>query len=374
MTARSEPPLRVLRIHHAAVMSPWRARERAMARLRVDIALVSADSWNEGGVPVALEPGADGFVVAVRVFGRHPNLFLYDPIGLWRALRARTVDLVDIHEEPVSIAAAEVQLVAALAGCRAPIALYSAQNIDKPYPVPFRWIERVALRRATAVHTCNDAAGTILRRKGFRGMVRNLGLGVDLDQFAPTGGREPQGALRVGYVGRLEKHKGVDILIDAVAAAHKCTLEIIGAGPEQATLAARIAGSRAADRITLVGYVASRDLPNRYRGFDVLAVPSLDTPAWIEQFGRVAVEAMATGVPVIASDSGALPEVVADGGVLLPPGDVRAWTCALERLAGDPAERERLSKRARARAEHYSWDRVARRHVDLYREMVASGR
>src|SRR5262245_35922134 len=103
MTARSEPPLRVLRIHHAAVMSPWRARERAMAGLGVDVALVSADSWNEGGAAVALEPGTDSFVVGVRVFGRHPNLFFYDPIGLWRALRARTVDLVDIHEEPVSV-------------------------------------------------------------------------------------------------------------------------------------------------------------------------------------------------------------------------------------------------------------------------------
>jgi glycosyltransferase involved in cell wall biosynthesis len=374
MTRPSQRPLRVLRIHHAAVMSSWRARERAMVELGVDVALVSADSWNEGGVPVSLEPGADRFVVGVRVYGHHPNLFLYDPRGLWRALRARPVDVVDIHEEPVSIAAAEVQIVALLAGRRAPFALYSAQNIDKRYPVPFRWVERLALRRAKAVHTCNDAAGPILRRKDFRGIVRNLGLGVDVDPFVPGGACERQGALRVGYVGRLEEHKGVAVLVDAVAAVRGCTLEIVGAGTQQAALAARIASSPARDRITMVGYVPSHDLPDRYRGFDVLAVPSLDTPAWIEQFGRVAVEAMAMGVPVIASDSGALSEVVADAGILVPPGDVRAWACALERLAGDPAERERLSKGARARAEHYSWDRVVRRHVDLYLEMVADGR
>src|SRR5262249_17344309 len=161
--------------------------------------------------------------------------------------------------------------------------LYSAQNIDKRYPVPFRWFERFALRRATAVHTCNEAAGTILRRKGFRGMVHNLGLGVDVDRFAPADGRERHRPLRVGYVGRLEEPKGVAVLVDAVAGARGCTLEIVGADPQRAALAARIASSRAGDRIRLVGYVASCDLPDRYRSFDVLAVPSLDTPAWIEQ-------------------------------------------------------------------------------------------
>jgi glycosyltransferase involved in cell wall biosynthesis len=374
MTASTEQPRRVLRIYHAGVMSPWRARERSMARLGVDVVLVSAQSWNEGGASVALDPGPDRFVVGVRTYGRHPNLFLYDPVGLWRALRDGPFDLVDIHEEPVSVAAAEVQLVAALAGARVPFALYSAQNVEKRYPIPFCWMERVALSRAAAVHTCNEAAGAILRRKGFRGLVRNLGLGVDVDRFEPASAREQRGPLRVGYVGRLEEHKGVHVLVDAVARTRACVLEIVGAGPQRSALAARIASSGASDRIELAGYVASRDLPARYRSFDVLAVPSLETPGWTEQFGRVAVEGMAAGVPVIASDSGALPEVVGDAGVLVPPGDVHAWACALDRLAGNPADRRRLAAQARARAEHYSWEQVARRHVDLYREMLAGGR
>src|SRR5207245_2798836 len=122
--------------------------------------------------------------------------------------------------------------------------------------------------------------------------------------------------------------------------------------------------SPARDRIRVVGYVHQRDLPSLYREFDVLAVPSLTTPTWIEQFGRVAVEAMATGIPVVASDSGSLPEVIGDGGLLVPPGDPRALAAALDRLAGDPAERARLGKAARSRAEHYSWDAIARQQVE----------
>ena len=80
--------------------------------------------------------------------------------------------------------------------------------------------------------------------------------------------------------------------------------------------------------------MAPDELAGVYRRFDVVAVPSLETPSWIEQFGRVAVEAMASGVAVVASDSGSLPEVVADAGILVPPGDVGALAGALGTAAG----------------------------------------
>ena len=174
-------------------------------------------------------------------------MFVYDPRPIWRALRSRTFDVIDVHEEPASLAAAEVMVLARLAGQRAPVCLYGAQNIEKRYPPPFRWIERATLRRAAGVHTCNQEAGAILRRKGFSGRIRDLGLGVDLVRFAPpddsTGGSAgstrltgpaPGGgrALRVGYVGRLEPHKGVEVLVAAVAATPGTELEIVGGGPE----------------------------------------------------------------------------------------------------------------------------------------------
>jgi glycosyltransferase involved in cell wall biosynthesis len=370
VTGRGAKP-RVLRIYHSGVVTKWRARERALEALGVDVRLVAAERWNEGGSDVRLEPGPHESVRGVRTFGRHPNLFWYDPLGLWRALRAGPVDLLDIHEEPVSVAAAEVQLLAGVARVKAPFVLYSAQNIPKRYPPPFRWIERVALRRASAVHTCNDAAGAILHGKGLRAPAVNLGLGVDVERFHPaTHAPEQARPARVGYVGRLETHKGVEVLIAAVAQLPGVTLDIVGAGPERASLDRLIETHGLHDRVSIRGYVGD-ELPEVYRGFDIVVVPSLTTSSWIEQFGRVAVEAMASGVAVIASDSGSLPEVLGGAGVLVPPGDGDALAKALEALLHDDDERRRLAAAGRARASHFSWARVAERQRDLYEEVLA---
>lgn len=383
---RQPAKLRVLRLYHSGVVGPWRERDRALAREGVAVTLVAPRRWNEGGDDVLLEPAADEHVVAAGTIGRHPYRFAYDPRPLWRVLRSGPFDVIDIHEEPASLATAEILLLARLAGQRAPVCLYCAQNIEKRYPIPFRWFERIALGRARAVHTCNDAAGEILRRKGFDGIVENLGLGVDLDHFAPAAIHDPptnpptgppavradvNRRCRVGYVGRLEVHKGVAELINAVAGLPDVQLDIVGAGPERDALARQVERLGCRDRITFEGFRPSDQIAQLYATFDLVAVPSLDTPGWIEQFGRVAVEAMASGVPVIASDSGSLAEVVGDAGILVPPDDQAALAVAIDRLARSADERLALASRARQRAERWSWPAIARRQAALYRQMTA---
>jgi glycosyltransferase involved in cell wall biosynthesis len=383
--AEAPTRLRVLRVYHSAVVSPWRRRDRELRALGVDIVLVSPRRWDEGGRDVALEPGGDDFVVAARTFGRHPYAFVYDPRPLWRLLRQGRYDVVDLHEEPASLAAAEGWLLARLAGARAAICLYSAQNIPKRYPVPFRWIERALLRRSAGVHTCNRDAGEILRGKGFSGLVRDLGLGVDVEGFAPGDeDADPSAApapavrgaegefppLRVGYVGRLEAHKGVEVLVRAVAAVPGVSLQIVGAGPAHDAIEREVARAGVASRVAFDGFRDQGSLAEVYRRFDVVVMPSLDTPSWLEQFGRVAVEAMASGVAVVASRSGALPEVVADAGVLVPPGDADALAAALTELRDDPARRLELQAAGRQRAAYYAWPEVAGRQLDFYRQLA----
>jgi len=364
--------LRVLRIYHSAVVGPWRRRDRELRALGAEVVLVSPTRWNEGGREVALDVDGDDFVVAARTVGSHPYGFVYDPRPIWRVLRSGRFDVVDVHEEPASLAAAEVWVLSRLARTRVPFCLYSAQNLSKRYPVPFRWIERAVLRRAAGVHTCNEAAGEVLRRKGFSGTVEDLGLGVDVDRFTPsaTSGPEPASdSLRVGYVGRLEPHKGVAVLVDAVAATPGISLEIVGAGPERDSLEHRVTSAGLAGRVQFGGFHDQADLAEVYRRFDVVVVPSLDTPSWVEQFGRVAVEAMASGVAVVASRSGALPEVVGDAGVLVPPGDVDELAFALAELRDDPVRRRRLAEAGPKQAAVYAWPEVARRQLDFYRRL-----
>lgn len=368
--------MRVLRISHSAVVDAWRERERFVRDAGHEVRSVSATAWDEGGRTVRLVPRPGEDVVGVRTFGSHPITFVYDPVALWRELGAGHT-VLDIHEEPYSLATAEILLLRALRRVRAPYLLYSAQNITKTHPLPFRWIERAALRGASAVSVCNDEAGRVLRGKGLRAQAHTIGLGVDTRVFRPAvrtarTQRHPGGPIQVGFVGRLAAHKGVQVLFLAAARDARLHLSIVGGGPLEATLRERAARPDLAGRVTFVGHLSGERLAEHVRSLDVLAVPSLPRPGWVEQFGRVAVEALASGVPVVASDSGALPDVLQDAGLLVPPGDVEALRDALVRVGTHPEVRDELVVAGLLRAQDYTWASVGARYLELYREVATT--
>ena len=159
-------------------------------------------------------------------------------------------------------------------------------------------------------------------------------------------------------------------MIEAVSGFSEATLEIIGAGPQAGALASLSASLGLTDRVHFRGFVDQQDIPELYRSFDVIAVPSLPFPGWQEQFCRVAVEAMASGIPVVASETGALPEVVGSSGLFVPPGDTQALRDALRRMLDEPDLWRRKRQAALDRAPEYSWLTVAKSHRQLYEDTV----
>ncbi len=367
--------MKVLRVSHSAVVDAWRERERSLRARGLDVRLLSARAWDEGGTTVRLVPRPGEPVRGVRTLGSHPALFAYDPRPLWRAL-GQEWDVLDVHEEPFALATAEILALRRLRAIVSrrpapPYVLYSAQNIAKRYPWPFRWFEARALRGAAAVSVCNDEAGRVVRAKGARGRVETVPLGVDPAVFSPAppvpgaGGTDrAAGRLRVGYAGRLAQHKGVDLVLEAVAGDDRLDLVLAGDGPDRTALEA--AARPLGDRVRFVGALEGDELVAFYRSLDVLAVPSRETPRWVEQFGRVAVEAMACGVPVVASRTGALPDVVGGAGLLVPPEDPVPLRAALVRLLDEDGLADRLRAAGAERAASCSWGEVARRYEDLY--------
>ncbi|MFQ5668792.1 MAG: glycosyltransferase, partial [Candidatus Binatia bacterium] len=104
---------------------------------------------------------------------------------------------------------------------------------------------------------------------------------------------------------------------------------------------------------------------------DVLSAPSQTKPKWREQFGRMIVEAFACGVPVVASDSGEIPNVVRDAGIIVGEGDQAGWVQALGDLLENPAHRAELSKRGMERARSkYAWPVIARQHLAFFDELL----
>ncbi|MFE4725146.1 glycosyltransferase [Microbacterium sp. NPDC056736] len=363
--------MRVLRISHSAAVADWRGRERGLRALGMTVTLLSARRWHAGGAETQLTAGADEHAVPVDTWGRHPALFVYDPRPLWRAL-AEEYDVIDVHEEPFALATAEVLLLRWLRRNKAPVVLYTAQNILKRYPPPFRWLERYALRHASGISACNAAAARIAEGKGFAGRARVIPLGVDLDRYTPRPSAPPTDEpVTVGFLGRLVPEKGLHVLLDAATHDPRLRLRIAGAGPLAEQLGADAAARGLGERVELLGPLDPESVPDFYTGLDVLAVPSLPSPGWTEQFGRVAVEAMASGVPVVSSDAGALPEVVGGAGLVVPAGDAAALASALVEAA--TARAPELRAAGLTRAAECSWDAVAGAYADLYDSITRRG-
>ncbi|GAB3603028.1 glycosyltransferase [Microbacterium aureliae] len=356
--------MRVLRISHSATVSAWRGRERALRARGHDVTLLTARQWHAGGTETTLTAGDETGTIPVRTWGRHPALFIFDPRPLWRAF-AEEWDIVDVHEEPFALATAEVLAIKALRRCRAPYVLYTAQNLRKRYPFPFRRFEHVALRHASGIAACNAQAARITEAKGFPGRARVIPLGVDVSPRLAESPRRTSPHITAGFAGRLVPEKGVAVLLEAVAREPRLRARIAGSGPSADELHRTAERRGIAERVEFLGPLHPNALPDFYRSVDVLAVPSIATARWTEQFGRVAVEAMACGTPVVASDAGALPEVVGGAGLLTPEGDPAALAHALIEAAGP--QRETLRAAGFTRAAECTWDAVADRYLDLYR-------
>ena len=215
-TARDTNGIRVLRVSKSGVVTAWRERERQLRTPGADLTLVAAQGGRRAARWCSSPADGDTFVVPVRTVGRHPNLFLYDPRPLWRLLGSRTGTWSTCTRSR-SVGRRRVHAPALAAAPGVPFIFSSAQNIEKRYPPPFRWLEHAALRRAAGAYTCNSEAGRILRRKGLQASGSSCP-SVWTSTGSGRADREPRpGSLRVGFVGRLIRHKGVDVLLDAVA-------------------------------------------------------------------------------------------------------------------------------------------------------------
>lgn len=275
-------------------------------------------------------------------------LHLWDPRALRRAVREFEPDLIDIHEEPYFPAAAEA--VAAAAG--RPVVMQTCQNIRKDLPVPIRASRSWVFGRVRAFYPCSTEAAGVLRTWGYPGAVQVIPYGVEDELFDV----KPSGE-RVGFVGRLTAEKGVRDLYGFGS-----RLLCVGSGPLAAE--ARAAGAE----VTVAR--STEELARQLGRMGVLAMPSRTTPGWKEQFGRTAAEAMAAGVPVVAYDSGSLPEVVGGAGRLVREGDVRRLRETLDAVLADP---DGLGESGRTRARKlFRWETVAARMIELYRAALAA--
>ena len=377
-------PRRLVSIAHSYVVSLNRRLAHEMARAGQGTweVIAVAQTYFHGGKdlrPVSLERnGAEACrVVPVRAYMTSKvHCFLYGS-ELHRLLRDNW-DLVHCWEEPYIAAGGQIHW---WTPNRIPIVFWTAQNLSKRYPPPFNLIERYCVRRCAGWMACGKSIVKTLLPRGYdRRPHRILPLGVDTDCFRPdpesraavrhTLGWNEDGPPVVGYSGRFVSEKGVEFLprvLDRLDVPWRTLF--LGSGPLEGAL--RSWASRHGDRVRVCTDVRHAEVPQYLNAMDILCAPSRTTPRSREQFGRMLIEAFASGVPVIGSDSGEIPHVLGDAGLVAAEADECAWAGALADLLDSPARRAELGARGLERAHRqYAWPVIARQYLDFFEEVL----
>ncbi len=373
MTVNS--PLRVLMLSKACIVGIYQRKLEEIAQLGIDLLTLVPPSWKDERGDTPLERVyTDGYQlqdIPIRLNGNF-HLHHYPTLGDW--MRRFRPHIVHIDEEPYNAASWQALYYARQVGAKS--LFFSWQNINRRYPPPFSWGEHWVLNNVETALMGTESAAQVWREKGYTkplAVVPQFGTDPQLFTPRPVNNEREKPPFTIGYVGRLIEEKGIHLLLQAAAGlTGEWRLRLIGSGPYKNELVALAERLGIADRLEWVAWVASTDMPDQYHTLDVLVIPSLTRPNWKEQFGRVITEAMSSGVPVIGSSSGAIPDIIGEAGLVVPEGSIEGLRAALESLCGQPDLRVRLANAGRERVlAHFTHQQVAADTVRVYREMMA---
>jgi glycosyltransferase involved in cell wall biosynthesis len=355
----------------ACIVGIYQRKLEFIAQHGIDLRVLVPPSWHDERGEQALERvythGYDLRAIPIRRNGDFHTHY-YPTLG--REMRDFQPDMVHIDEEPYNLATWQALFFARRN--RAKTLFFSWQNITRHYPPPFAWGEKWVLNHSDYALMGTASAGDVWREKGYTGDMAVIPqFGTDETLFTPT--PKPPRPFTIGFIGRMVEEKGVWVLLEALRHLQgdwRCRL--VGGGTLRDALQKAVHEMGLAERIAFIPQMPSTEIAQEYAQLDVLVLPSLTRPNWKEQFGRVLIEAMACEIAVVGSDSGAIPDVTGNGGMITPENNPHALCDALQHLMNNPQDRAQLGKQGRARVlAHFTHKSIAQATVDVYRVMLS---
>lgn len=375
----SEEKLRVISIAHTAT-------SRAAGRLRyapfagrddLEVHLVVPDRWQQFGRHMVADPGPDPGVTTHVLPIVFPKVwpfswYLHMYRGLNRLIREVRPHVIHLWEEPWSLVALQARMLKRDAA----LILEVDQNILKRLPPPFEGIRRHVLGHTDHLLSRSNDATAVAEATGYSGKSSLIGYGVDQDVFRPVlraSKSASQGPLVLGYVGRVIEEKGIQDAVEAMAMSMAPTvLKIMGEGPFEASLRHRAEQLGLSDRVQFQPWDKPEGVADFIRSLDALLLLTHTTSKVKEQFGRVIIEAQGCGTPVIGAQSGAIPDVMADGGWVVPQHAPAALAELFDHIHRNPEDRQAKSLAGiRNVDERYTYDAVANQLLGAWSEAAS---
>jgi len=356
-------------ISKACVVGAYQRKLEEIANCEdIDLTVVVPPRWGNTELERA---HTDGYRMLVEPIRFNGNFHLHYYPSLPQRIREIKPDIVHMDEEPYNLST-----YLALRSARrhkATTLFFSWQNILRRYPPPFSWLERWVLKHTDYALVGNHEALSVWAQKGYHGETSVIPqFGVDPDIFSPKEQEPDRKPFVVGFAGRIVPEKGLDILIKAmVHFPGDWQLRLFGDGPAIDELRTLAGLWNHGGSVLFEQPISSTAMPGWYHQLDALVLPSRTNTNWKEQFGRVLIEAMACGVPVIGASSGAIPEVIGEAGLTFPEGDQKALLAALAALYDKPNLRKKLAHLGRERVlAHFTQKIVAQHTAEVYRRMM----
>jgi len=389
-------PTRVMIVSHSAVVDVYQDKLRHIARMPgIELELIVPHEYFEAGRVVPAFRGDGSYKVTVlrgkRVREGRQNLFTL--VGLRRAIKRFKPHIVHLEEEPESLITHHT--IRACLRLRTPprIVGFTWRNIPFPYP-HWPWyhpkrlllgvLQRINLPHYDAlIMGSHDGAlqftqfeltcpTPIIPQYGINPNVYN-------PTIEPLGLRHslqiPTGAFVVGFVGRVMKMKGLDTLIAACSVAGQdvhCV--VVGRGPDTEWLKKIASDLRFERQLHFVDHLGPSEIPSAMRDLDIMVLPSRTAPHWKEQFGRVLVEAMACGVPVVGSSSGEIPFVIGNAGMVFEEGNSEQLAQRIVELRNSNTYSQFQQRGYERVASTYTNERIAQAICSVYHEVSTSQR
>lgn len=300
-------------------------------------------------------------------------------MNMSKVLRDVQPDVVYSHNEAYALST--MQLCRAnLVTDKKPFGFFSCQNLVKRYPIPFRQGEAWVYRNSSFFFPITEAVDRVHRQKGYHGSSCIIPLGFDARSYATTINvrdrhLNSKGPFRLAFIGRVVEEKGLITLAAALARLKDLDWRfiLVGAGPFENQVKKALEHAGIADRVEWRGFVKHEEVARFYETVDALILPSESRSNWTEQFGRVLVEAMACGTPVIGSDSGEIPNIIrqTNGGLIFREADSGSCADAVRKMICDQEQRAAMAERGHEYVHaNYALDALADRFADAIETAV----